>query len=201
VSMTCSLSLQVTIKQLSNKVLLKIFWYFIDASPRHWMRLVHICHKWRHIVFKAQRALCLPLFCTHGTPVLETLDIWPALPIVVEYGGSLALGPPTPKDEDDIMAALNRSERVTSLTLTVTSSLLKRFSTIGGPFSELGDLVLLSRDNVPQILPSNFRWGPRLRRLHSTRIAFPALKAMSDQLGAEPPRAKAKRVSAIRHES
>jgi hypothetical protein len=27
------------------------------------------------------------------------------------------------------------------------------------------------------------------------------LKAMSDQLGAEPPRAKAKRVSTIRHES
>jgi hypothetical protein len=31
--------------------------------------------------------LRLRLFCTHGTPVLKTLDCWPTLPIVVQYGG------------------------------------------------------------------------------------------------------------------
>ena len=167
--------MQVTIEELSDKVLLKIFRYFLYTSPRHWIRLVHICHKWRRVVFEAQRPLPLRLFCTYGTPVLKTLDCWPALPIVVEYGGSPALGPPTPEDEDNIVAALKRSERVTSITLTVTGSLLTKLSTLEGPFSKLEDLVLLSRDNVRRYLPSTFLWGPRLRRLHSTSIAFPAI--------------------------
>jgi hypothetical protein len=136
---------------------------------------VHVCHKWRRIVFEAQQVLSLRLFCTHGTPVSKTLDCWPVLPIVVQYGGSLALGRPTPKDEDNMMATLKQSDRVSSITLTVTGSLLKKLSTIETPFSRLEDLVLLSRDAVALTLPSTFRLGSRLRCLHSTRIAFPAL--------------------------
>ena len=84
---------------------------------------MHICRKWRRIVFASQRALQLRLLFTHGTPVLKTLDCWPTLSIVVQYGGSPALDPPAPEDEDDIMAALKQSDRVRSISLTVTSSL------------------------------------------------------------------------------
>ena len=136
---------------------------------------MHICRKWRRIVFASQRALRLQLLFTHGTPVLKTLDCWPTLPIAVRYGGLPALDPPTPEDEGNIMAALKHSDRVTSIRLTVTSSLLERVSAIKRPFSELEDLVLLSRDGVPLTLPSTFLCGPRLRRLHLTRIAVPAL--------------------------
>jgi hypothetical protein len=176
-SLTLSFSLQVAIGKLSDKVLLKIFRYYLDVSPQFWPRLVHICRKWRRIVFASQRALHLRLFCTHGTPVLKTLDCWPsALPIVVQYGGSQALDAPAPEDEDNIMAALNQSDRVSSISLTVTSSLLEKLSAIERPFSELEDLDLLSLDSVRLTLPSAFRWAPRrLRCLHSTRIAFPAL--------------------------
>ena len=97
------------------------------------------------------------------------------MPIVVEYRGSLELDLPAPEDEDNIIAALTHTDRVRSISLMVTSSVLKRLSAIKRPFLELEDLVLLSRDTVPLILPSAFGWGPRLRRLHSTRIAFPAL--------------------------
>jgi hypothetical protein len=116
------------------------------------------------------------LFCTHGTPpVMKTLDCWPALPIVVKYGGSLALRRPTPEDEDNIMAALKQPDRVNSISLTFTSSLLEKLSAIKMPFSELEELVLLSRDSVRLTLPSTFQWGPRLRRLHLTSLAFPTL--------------------------
>ena len=172
-SPTHSLSLSVTIEELSDKVLLKIFRYFLDASPRHWIRLAHICHKWRRIVFEARQTLSLRLFCTHGTPVLKNLDCWPPLPIVVEYAGSPVLRRPTQKDEDNIVAALKRSERVHSINLTVTSSLPKKLSTLKGQFSELEDLILSRDCAMPLILPVTFRWGPRLRRLHSTSIAFP----------------------------
>jgi hypothetical protein len=153
-------------------VLLNIFRYYLDASPRFWPRLVHICRKWRRIVFASQRHLHLRLICTHGTPVLESLDLWPTLPIVVQYGGSQELDP---GDEDNIMAALKRFDRVSSISLTVTSSLLERLSTIEKTFWWLEDLVLQSQVGVWLTLPSTFRWGPRLRRLHLTRISFPSL--------------------------
>ena len=136
---------------------------------------MHICRKWRRIVFASQRALQFRLLFTHGTPVLKTLDCWPTVSIAVQYGGSPALDPPTPEDEGNIMAALKHSDRVTSIRLTVTRSLLKTVSVTSRPFSGLEDLVLLSRDSAPLTLPSTFRWGPHLRRLHSTRIAIPAL--------------------------
>lgn len=166
---------RVTIQSLSDEVLLKIFCHFLDISPRHWPRLVHTCRKWRRIVFASQGALHLWLFCTHRTLVQKSLDCWPVLPIIVQYGGSLELGPPVPEDEDDIMAALEQSDRVISISLTITTSLLEELSTIDRAFPELLDLVLLSRYGVQLTLPSTFRWGPCLRRLHLTGIAFPTL--------------------------
>ena len=105
----------------------------------------------------------------------KTLDVWPALPIVVKYGGFPVFDPPTSEDEDNIVVALRRSDRISSIHLTVTGSLLANFVTIEEPFSVLEELVLLSQDSVQQTPPCTFRWGPHLRRLHSTRIAFPAL--------------------------
>ena len=133
---------------------------------------MHTCRKWRHIVFASQGILRLRLFCTHGTPVQKSLDCWPTLPIVVEYGGLPALAPPSPEDEDNIVAALKQSDRVISICLTITRSLLEKLSTIDGVFSELQDLVLLSRDVFPLTLPITFRWGQCLRRLHSSGIEF-----------------------------
>jgi hypothetical protein len=159
---------EITIEKLSDKVLLDIFRHFLEASPRHWPTLMHICRKWRRIVFNSQRSLPIRLFFTHGTPVLKTLECWPTMPIVVQYGGLPALDPPTPEDEDDIVAALKQSDCVTSISLTVTGSLVEKLSAIDGPFSELEDLVLLSWNKVWSTFPDAFQWGPRLRRLHLT---------------------------------
>ncbi|KAH9009734.1 hypothetical protein EDB84DRAFT_1163913 [Lactarius hengduanensis] len=169
------LSPQVTVGNLPDEVLLSIFRYYLDASPQCWPKLVHVCRKWRHIVFASPLGLRLRLYCTHGTPVLKNLDCWPALPIVVQCGGSPTFDPPALEDEDNIMAALKHSDRVISISLTVTSSLVEKMDTIAEPFSELEDLVLLSQNTIGAALPSTFKWASRLRSLHSTRIAFPAL--------------------------
>lgn len=163
------------IGKLSNKMLLKIFRYHIDASPRLWPKLVHVCRRWRRIVLASQRALHLQLFCTHGTSVSKALDYWLALPIVVNFGGYSALDPPALDDEVNITAALEQSVRVTSISLTVTSSLLEKFSTIEGPFLKLEDLALHSMDSTQLTLPNTFRCCPRLRSLHLTRVTFTAL--------------------------
>ena len=108
-------------------------------------------------------------------PLPKTLDCWPTLPVVIQYGGSSALDPPAPEDEDNIAAALKQSGRVSSISLTITPSLLEKISTISEAFLELEELVLLSQERVKPTLPSTFRWGPRLRTLHFTRITFPTL--------------------------
>ena len=169
----------VTIENVSDEVLRNIFGFFLDISPRDWPTLVHTCRHWRRIIFASQRALRLRLFCTHGTPVQKTLTCWPpTLPIVVEYGGSLVLDPPVPEEEDNIMAALKQSDRVTSISLTVTDPLIKKLSDsdiLERSFSELEDLVLLSLDTQHLTLPSSFGWGTRLRSLHLTGIDLFAL--------------------------
>jgi hypothetical protein len=100
-----------------------------------------VCQRWRQIVFASPLGLNLRLYCTYGTPVLKTLDCWPALPIIVQYGGSPNLDPPAPEDDDNIIAALKQSDRVSSINLTVTRSLLEKLSAISEPFSELEELV------------------------------------------------------------
>ena len=71
--------------------------------------------------------------------------------------------PPTSEDEKNIIAALKQFDRVDSISLTITNSLLKKLSRISEPFSELEELDLLSPDDVQ--LPSAFRWGPPPRTL------------------------------------
>ena len=107
---------------------------------------------------------------------MKNLGCWPeALPIVVEYGRSPTLGHPVPEDEDNIIAALKQSRRISSIRLTITTSLLKKFSIVKGLFPELADLVVMSQDSWRVTLPSALRWGPRLRTLYLTRVTFPAL--------------------------
>ena len=167
------LSQQVSIKKLSDDVLLSIFHHFLHASPQFWHVLTHVCQKWRRIIFESPLSLRLRLYCTYGTPVLETLGYWPPFPLVVNYGEIHR--PPTPEDEDNIMAALEHTDRVRSISFTASSSLLKKLATISKPFLELEELVLLSKDNSQLALPSAFWWGHRLRTLRSIRIAFPSL--------------------------
>ena len=107
-------------------------------------------------------------------PVLKTLNCWPALPIIVQYGGFPGLVPPSPEDDDNVIAALKQSSRVSTINLTVTRTLVSKLSAISKPFTELEDLILCSQDGLQLTLPNTFKWGPRLRTLHSIRIAFPS---------------------------
>ena len=159
-------------ESLSDDVLLNVFSHYLYASPHFWPTLTHVCRRWRQIILRSPLGLHLRLFCTHGRPVLKTLDCWPAFPIIVQYGGAPNLCPPATEDDDNIIAALKQSGRVTSISLTATRSLVEKLSAISEPFSDLEELSLLSRDDLQVTLPGTFRWGPRLHTLHSTRIAF-----------------------------
>ena len=171
------------IERLSDKVLLDIFRYYLDVVPWHWPRLVHICRGWRRLVFASQQSLHLRLICTYRTRVLKSLDCWPALPIVIQYERSRFGRLPAPTDVDSIVAALKQSDRVSSINLTVTDTLLEKLSAIDRPFPALEDLRLLSQDRRELTLPRAFRWGQRLRSLHLTGISLFALPQLLHSSG------------------
>jgi hypothetical protein len=166
---------KATIEVLPDDIILDIFRHYLYATTQSWPKLARVCQRWRRAVYSSPLTLNLRIYCTYGTPVMKTLDFWPALPIIVQYGGIPNLDPPAPWDDDNIIAALKQSSRVCSISLTVTSSLLKKLSKITEPFLELEELTLLSSDDIQLTFPSTFRCGPRLRALHSTRISFPSL--------------------------
>ena len=49
-----------------------------------WQLLVHVCRRWRNVVFGSPRRLNLQLRCTHETPVKDKLDVWPSLPLIIK---------------------------------------------------------------------------------------------------------------------
>ena len=168
-------SQQETAEMLSEDILHYIFRQYLDAFPQSWLMLVSVCQKWRQIVFTSPRGLNIRLHCTYKTPVLKALCLWPpAMPITIQYGGAPNLDPPAPEDDDNIIAALKQSGRVSSISLTVTSSLREKLSAISESFTELEEFVLCSQDNLQLTFPSSFHLGPRLRTLHLIRIAIPS---------------------------
>jgi F-box-like len=99
---------------LPDDVLLEIFDFFVDMRPPYlkktgteaWQSLVHVCRRWRSLVLGSPRRLNLQLYCTPKTPASETLDVWPALPLIVEGDMDLSSG------TDNVIAALGQSNRV-----------------------------------------------------------------------------------------
>ena len=81
----------MTIDMLPDHVLLEIFDFYLVEDPFRrnnigaWQLLVHVCRRWRNVVFESSRRLNSRLICTPTTPARDTLDIWPALPLLI-YG-------------------------------------------------------------------------------------------------------------------
>ena len=55
----------MVIEELSDKVLLDIFRYFLNDSPHLWLIPVHICRRWQHIIFLERGEMRLK-FCAAG---------------------------------------------------------------------------------------------------------------------------------------
>ncbi|KAH9978946.1 hypothetical protein BGW80DRAFT_1249206 [Lactifluus volemus] len=183
----CSAVLPAAIDRLPNELLEEIFRFdsldHISFPPLYgselwdWHRLVHVCRRWRYIIFNSSRSLELRLFCTYGTPVKKSLDCWPALPIILQYISSQNRSPP-PVDEDDVIAALRHPDRICTMHLTVTTSLLEKLTTLAQErFPVLKHLELVGESDEEPILPNEYLIGPfpSLRILRVTRVVFPAL--------------------------
>ena len=146
----------------------------VKEETMAWQTLVHVCRRWRIIVFESSRRLRLQLVCTFGTPARKTLDAWPALPLVVLcYNGRPI------ENMDNIVAVLERSNRVCRIELSglSSSSLGIVSAAMQEPFPELIQMELSSFDEAVPVLPDSFLGGsaPHLRILRLNGISFPGL--------------------------
>ena len=169
---------------LSDNVLLDIFDFCANEDIgltkkgiEAWQTLVHVCRRWRSVVFGSTHRLDLRLFFTAKTPARDTLDVWPALPLLIQCRGNY-----TTETVDNIIAVLECSDRVSQIDMIIPGSYLENVLPImlQGPFPELThfSLELPLRDGtMTTALPSSFLGGsaPRLRTFVLDYIPFPGL--------------------------
>ena len=175
----------MTISILTDNVLLEIFVYCQNNCNYRtaWHSLVHVCRRWRQIIFASPNRLDLRILCTYRTPVRNSLGIWPSFPIAIGY--------PYPErsmadaDEDNIVAALEHADRVRYLGLDLPSYQLEKMVTVMQvPFPILTTLVIIFRSGfasrIAPVLSADFLGGsaPSLQKIHFTAIPFPALPTL-----------------------
>jgi F-box-like len=103
----------VTIETLPDDVLLAIFTSYLGQPDEMdvWRTLVHVCQRWRFLVFASPGHLNLRLVCTIKTRAREMLGVWPPFPIVItDYSDSIS-------GMDNIIAALEQRDRVCKIKL------------------------------------------------------------------------------------
>ena len=178
----------ISIDVLPDDALLEVFHFYVDESLHDdeeinrkkeiegWQRLVHVCRRWRSVVFGSPRRLNLRLFCTANTLARDMVDVWPALPILIR-NYDLRAG-----DVDNVVASLERSDLVRRISqirlLQVSSSQLEAiWEAMQVPFPELTHLALQHDDQTELVLSGSFLGGsaPRLRSLTLYRIPYPGL--------------------------
>ena len=171
---------------LPDDVLLEIFdFYMIEVTGHErygymkrkmamWLTLVHVCQRWRSVVFGSPRRLDLQLVCSTRTP-RDTLEVWPALPLVIEDYNCQT------KSVDNIIALLERSELVRRVSqIELREVHLEDISeAMEVPFPELTYLSLLhsnmKRSQFPFLIRS---WADLPHVCNSSdwyRIPFPGL--------------------------
>ena len=134
----------VTINILPDDTLIETFAHVVDQAERigAWHTLVHVCRRWRSLVFSSTNRLDLQILCKARSRIRKSLDVWPAIPIVIS---DRRLQEAPVIGVDNIIAALEHHDRVRHIELWgVTHSLLGRLAAvIQEPFPELTFLSFL----------------------------------------------------------
>ena len=191
----CDIGQLITFDMLPDDILITMFDFYVDKDidddlfymdedtgedlkkqkTEEWMTLVHVCRRWRSLVFQSPRRLNLRLVCTHVTRVKDTLDIWPPLPLIIHD-----IEDSETSDVENTIAALEHNDRICQIALNCSYSEMEYLTdsaAILKPFPELKHLELGTNGGDGPILPDSFLGGTaqRLRSLDLYRISFPGL--------------------------
>ena len=166
----------VAFGMLPDIALLETFDFYMHDAQK-WYTLVHVCRKWRSVVFGSPRRLGLQLQYNASRPAREMLDIWPPFPITIRV--FLA----NMEDVDNTIAVLEHNSRIREIEITILlsswlsvtfSQFEKLMAAMQRPFPALTRLDLVS---TAPINPGSFLGGsaPHLRTLCFHGIPLPGL--------------------------
>ena len=168
-----------TINSLTDNVILDIFDFYRHSHGDtlwEWHVLVHVCRRWRRIIFESPRRLDLKIRCTTKTPVRKDLGIWPGFPIAIDFYLSSIDSIPS-----DAISALEHTDRVGYLKLDLTESQLEMLATMASkPFPMITHLFINVDSVHAPLLHDNFLGGsaPHLQTIDLRNIVFPALQRL-----------------------
>jgi hypothetical protein len=165
-----------TIGILSDEVLLEIFAFYLCGDEygdeEEWQTLVHVCRRWRSIVFGSPLSLNLRIVCADET-CNEALDIWPAFPIIIRIADlNTDLG-------DNLLTAFKQRDRICEIHIdNVSDDWMDELELVmKGPFPALTVLDIQSGGEQELLLSDSFLGGsaPSLRSLYLQGIGYRAL--------------------------
>jgi hypothetical protein len=174
------------IKILTDDIFLEIFAFCIPnpyefprPHMRVWRRLVHVCRRWRQIICASPRTLDLRLYCSDPewaessrTSFRKNLSLWPECFLILNCC--------IPRDEDNVIAALEHPDRVREFFLYMNSNVEGEgvLRAMQVPFPVLTYLGISG--STPKALPDGFLGGsaPCLRHLRLETVSFPALPTL-----------------------
>ena len=167
---------------LNDDILLGIFHcYRLDEmngwnDRLGWRKLLHVCQRWRHLIYECSSHLGMYITCTNGAPIVDTLDHLPPLPLIVKYTSTTRR---TEQDELGIYQALRLHGRIRLIGIDLPPSILhKALALMDENFPILEHLSLSyscsadSGDRLPLTLPKAFL-APNLRNLTLSGISLP----------------------------
>ena len=181
------------IDPLPDDVLLEIFDLCLQDPTdytiqrmRKWLKLAHVCQRWRRIIFASPRRLNLSLICTYGTPVRRNLVYWPlTFPLTVDYSKASCRSDPTPYDNNNMVAALTHADRIHRVSIDAANSVLSKVADVmQETFPALTYLRLEWDFRGPHdalfVLPEGLLGGSaqRLQYLHLGGVTFPGLPTL-----------------------
>lgn len=156
---------------------------FLDGGEwnreRWWFTLVHVCRRWRLLVFESASHLRLSLVCARGTPVADMLAHSPPLPLIIDHLDQH--NDITAADEHGITLALQHRDRVRRIRLMKSVPILQKLIiALDGEFPILEYLSIIHQryrrpsieHNMRLTLPETFR-APHLRHLVLMSFAIP----------------------------
>ena len=119
--------LYTTVNALDDDILLLIFNYYRLDDGNAWNRvgwhkLSQVCQRWRHLIYESAFHLGMHILCTKGTPIVDTLEHLPPLPIFVKYRYKIVTI--RGQDESGIYHALRLHDRIRRIDLLLPPSIL-----------------------------------------------------------------------------
>jgi hypothetical protein len=142
-----------------------------------WKGLAHVCQRWRQIICASPRYLDLHIFCSSRMSFKENLSLWPKF--------FLNISCCIPRDEDNVVAALQHPDRVRHVRLYLSeevesSKVEEVLGMLQVSFPMLTHLNLSGSERGVLDLPDRFLGAaaPGLQDLSLGGVSFPALSTL-----------------------